>query len=210
MPARLGFLILSLSSGLARAQFGPQSNLDVGVVLIANEKLEDPNFVESVVLILQHDEDEGTVGLIINRRTQVPLSRVFKSKTSAQDPVYLGGPVDIRLIQALLRLPSKPEHATRTVGDVYVTGSKDLIDKSLKSRTEASRFHVYLGYAGWQPGQLESEAKIGAWSVLPASPNLIFDSNPDTLWSRLNSLAHGQIARNLIFKPRDAGSPETY
>src|SRR5436190_23568949 len=76
------------------AQYGSEQQLSVGSILLSSEKLADPNFAESVVLILHYDADDGTVGLIINRRTEIPISRIFsKMKHASQDPVYMGGPV---------------------------------------------------------------------------------------------------------------------
>jgi putative AlgH/UPF0301 family transcriptional regulator len=66
---------------LSNAQYRSERQLSVGDILIANEKLGDPNFAESVVLIVQYDEDEGTVGIIINRRTDIPVSKIFRRRS---------------------------------------------------------------------------------------------------------------------------------
>jgi putative transcriptional regulator len=169
--------------------------LSIGNILVASEKLGDPNFAESVVLIVHYDEDDGTVGVIINRRTEVPLSRIFpKAKHATQDPVYMGGPVAITAIQGLLRLPDKTDQATHVMADIFVTGAKDLIEKSIASRLDPSKFRVYLGYAGWAPGQLEAEIQLGAWSVVNPDPKIVFDADPDSLWSRLIQESHMQTA----------------
>lgn len=178
------------------AQDGPQQKLSVGSILVANEKLGDPNFAESVVLVLQRDEQEGTLGIVINRRSDVPLSKLFPDiKHASSDPIYLGGPVGIRTAQALLRLPSKTDDATPVSGDVYVTASKKLIEKSVASGAQASKFRLFLGYAGWAPGQLEAEIRLGAWSILRGQSKIIFDGEPDSLWQRLNRETHWQMAR---------------
>jgi putative transcriptional regulator len=69
-----------------------------------------------------------------------------------------------------------------------------VIEKSIASRLDSSKFRVYLGYAGWAPGQLETEIRLGAWSVLEDRPQIVFDPNPDSLWSRLTQQSHMQIA----------------
>jgi putative transcriptional regulator len=174
-------------------QYGAEE-IAAGKVLVANEKLGDPNFAESVVLILQHD-DNGTAGLVINRRTHVPLSRVFpKVRGASEDPVYVGGPVEIEVVQALFRSPAKKDHMTQISGEVYVSGNKDTIEESITSRAASSKFHVYLGSAGWAPGQLEAEIRLGAWTVLSGGTRFVFDENPDSLWSRLIRRSHMQIA----------------
>lgn len=168
------------------AQYEPQQSVSVGSILVAKEKLGDPNFAESVVLIVQYDEDEGTLGIVINRPSDVPLSQVFPNiKHATADPVYMGGPVGITAGQALLRLPAETDDASHVLGDVYVTASKKLIEKSVTSRAGPSKFRLFLGYAGWAPGQLEAEIKLGAWSLLKGHSKILFDDDPSSLWDRL-------------------------
>jgi putative transcriptional regulator len=172
-----------------------QQPLSTGNILVANERLGDPNFAESVILLVQYDTTHGTLGLMLNRRTEIPLSRLFpKTKHVTSDPVYLGGPVAITAAQALLRKPQRTEQATPILADLYVTGKKELIEKSITSRLGPSHFRLYLGSAGWAPGQLEREIEQGAWLVLPGRSQIVFDRDPDSLWSRLSQQLHLQIA----------------
>lgn len=185
------------------AQYPSDHQISVGNILVASENLGDPNFAETVILIVQYDADDGVVGLILNRRTQIPLARIFpKVKHASADPAFMGGPVEITAGQALLRLPAETEQATHVMGDIYVTGTKDLIEKSVAARMESSKFRLYLGYAGWAPQQLEAEIRLGAWSVLGLRPKIVFDDNPDSLWSRLTHESHMQIARSLLLARR--------
>jgi putative transcriptional regulator len=192
------FRITGLPSGdelFQKAQFGFNQPVSVGKILIANEKLEDPNFAHSVVLIVQSDPDVGKVGLIINRRTAIPISKIFsKAEHASADPVYMGGPVETTSVEALLRLSENKKETMHVMADVYVTGAKELIDKSIASHVSPSRFHLYLGYAAWAPGQLEAEIQVGAWTVLSHDPKIVFDPDPDSLWLRLTDESQMQIA----------------
>ncbi len=184
------------SAKVQTAQYEPQQSVSVGSILVAKEKLGDPNFAESVVLIVQYDEDEGTLGIVINRPSDVPLSQVFPHiKHATADPVYMGGPVGITAGQALLRLTAETDDATHILGDVYVTASKKLIEKSVASHATPAKFRLFLGYAGWAPGQLEAEIRLGAWSLLKGHSKIIFDDDPSTLWDRLNRETHWQMAK---------------
>jgi putative transcriptional regulator len=183
------------AAGLLGTQYSDEQQISAGHLLVASEKLGDPNFAESVVLVLEHDADKGTLGVIINRRTEVPLSRVFPEvKSASSDPVYVGGPVSITAVQALLRLPNEIEDVSHISGDIYATGSKQVIENSVRTRVSSSKFRLYVGYAGWAPGQLEAEVQVGAWLVLANRSKLIFDNDPDSLWSRLIHESHMQIA----------------
>jgi putative transcriptional regulator len=182
-----------------KVRFAGERQLAAGDVLIASEKLADPNFAQSVILILQFDQHEGTLGVILNRRTKIAISEVFpKARHATKDPVYLGGPVQISAVQALLRLSEKTAKATHVIGDVYVSGAKELIEKSIASQADPSNFRVYLGYAGWAPGQLEAELQIGAWSIIGGGAQIAFDRDPDSLWPRLTRESQMQIASTLV------------
>ena len=178
--------------------YGQKDELAPGKFLIADRELGDPNFAETVILVVNYDHDDGALGLIINRRTEVSLARVLRDVKGAKgrtDPVYLGGPVESAGVLAMLRSPSKPEEAQHIFADVYLVSSKTLLEKSLAEEAEPSRFHVYLGYAGWGPGQLEREMEAGGWHVLPAEVKVVFDADPDSVWSRLIKRTEMRIAR---------------
>lgn len=195
----LGPLCIGAQSALA--QYGSDVDLAAGTILLANEKLQDPNFAESIVLVLEHDDD-GTLGIIINRPSRVSLSQLFPDiKHAANDPVYAGGPVGVSFGQALVRSTEKLENARPVEGDVYATGEKKVIEKFVSSHTIASRFRLYLGYAGWAPDQLEAEIRIGAWTILRRGPAIIFDSEPETLWDRLTRESQMRIAKRTPLAP---------
>jgi putative transcriptional regulator len=176
------------------AQFLDLDHLAAGQFVVATDKLGDPNFSQAVVLLIHYDASEGAVGIIVNRKTELTLAKIFPEKKAAADPVFEGGPVEIQVVQALIRSAAKPTGATALVGDVYETGSKTEIDKAINSHATPSHFRAFLGYAGWGGGQLEDEIKSGAWSIVRATPKTIFDEDPDSLWDRLNRQANSQIA----------------
>ena len=185
-----------LVSAVLIAQHSDTAELSLGKVLVASSKLGDPNFAESVILITSYDPGKGTMGLILTRPTDVPLSKAFPDiKPPNSDPVYMGGPVETTTAQALLRSRTKPEGAERIIEDVFVTGNKDTIDKAVRSGAEPSRFRLYVGYGGWSAGQLEHEIDLGAWHVLKASARIAFDDDPPSLWMRLSKAAEMRVAR---------------
>ena len=193
--ALLAGLTLHRRGSLKAVQNGAP-DLSVGNLLIAKPELADPNFAQSVVLIVNYDTEKGAVGLILNRRTKVLLSKVLPNvKGAKDDPVYEGGPVETESAQALLLTHDKPEGATHILGDVYASGSKDIIEKLVGTGASPSEFRLYAGYAGWGPGQLEREITVGGWSVLRANTRIIFDDDPDSLWQRLQHAAETRIAR---------------
>jgi putative AlgH/UPF0301 family transcriptional regulator len=172
-------------------------DLGIGKVLVAKRDAPDPTFAETVILLVRYTQG-GTVGLMLNRRTEVPVSRALdplKGASGRSDPVFAGGPVELPNVLALLRANSMPEGVEHVTGKVYMVSTGALLEKTLAKRPDPADFRVYLGYCGWSPGQLESETRQGFWRVLSGSADIIFDSEPETLWSRLIERAEQRIAR---------------
>ncbi len=171
--------------------------LGIGKLLVARRDAPDRNFAETVILVVRYTHG-GTVGLMLNRRTEVPVSRALeplKGASGRSDPVFAGGPVELPNVLALLRANAMPEGAEHVTGKVYLVPTGALLEKTLAKRPDPEDFRVYLGYCGWAPGQLENETSQGFWRVLNGGADIVFDSEPETLWSRLIDRAEQRIAR---------------
>src|ERR1700752_3504614 len=113
-------LLLALLQGYpapAEEALGPGP----GRFLVAKRALGDPNFYQTVILMLRYD-DKGALGLVINEPTKIPLSKLFDQIEGARerpDVLYLGGPVQRSVVHGLLLSKSKPENGTHLFGNVY-------------------------------------------------------------------------------------------
>jgi putative transcriptional regulator len=182
----------SPTSEIPRAVFLPvqsrnPSDLGPGKLLVASRELGDPNFAETVILLVHYDT-EGVIGLMLNRRTELPISRVFaelKTAKGISDPVYFGGPVETPTVFALLRSKDKLEGAEHVFGGVYWISTKSALEKTISSHPDPGVFHVYLGYAGWTTDQLRNEIKLGGWFIFQADNQTVFNANPDSLWRQM-------------------------
>ncbi len=173
---------LSLHSASQRV-----TDLAKGQFLVADKNLLDPNFAETVVLLLDYTA-EGAIGVVINRPTAVSLSELFpdiKALQQRADRVYLGGPVARMQMLLLVQSPHQHEGAHRVFGDVYVSGNRTLMKQLAGQAPTGERFRAYVGYAGWAPGQLEQEVSRGDWHILPATAEVIFDTAPEAVWPEL-------------------------
>jgi putative transcriptional regulator len=181
-------------------QFKDPKQLGIGKLLVASRGLGDPNFAGTVILLVHYDE-KGVVGLVLNRRTNVPLSQVLdlKAAKDRSDPIYLGGPVGPSTVLALLQSPATIEKAESIFGGVYLISDKDLFEKAISSRPDPGVFHVYLGYAGWTEDQLRTEVQLGAWFVFPADTATVFTSDPDSLWLQMTQKTELQLAKTRPF-----------
>ena len=141
------------------------NNANVDDMTRPRPDLPDPNFTRTVVLIVELNT-EGTVGLILNRRSDVTLASVFEKMKphEGSSPVfYVGGPVQIEGVIGLLRADTGSKDTHHVFGDVYVTSGREPLENMVAAGADPSRFRAYLGYAGWSPGQLERETAQGSW-----------------------------------------------
>lgn len=193
----LALMAASLAPVAVRAQGPRVEEPATGRILVASRDLLDPNFVHAVVLLV-HMDDDGVVGLILNRRTNIPLSRLFdktKDTKGGSDPLFSGGPVGRTGVLALLRSRSRPEGAEKVLSDVALISDKALLEKTLTAGTAPGDFRAYLGYSGWAPDQLDNEIEAGAWFVFPANASVVFDANPEEMWTKMIQRTERGIAR---------------
>ena len=145
-----------------------------GNLLIAAPSLED-FFHRAVVLMIEHTE-EGAMGVVLNRPSETPVVDAVERLTGLADPgdvVHLGGPVSPESVVALGDFEDPDAAARLVVGDLGLV-DPDAPDPGLRA------LRVYAGYAGWAPGQLETELEAEAWIVDEARPGDPFHG--DDLW----------------------------
>ena len=185
-----------------------------GYFLISETELMDPNFNQTVVLIVNHNE-EGAFGLVLNRPAGASLSDVVDelSDCDAGDAtLFIGGPVEQHYLFTLHS--GLPERATSkyssspTDGIVFepVFGSiEEYLQNEWPGSPEQHRpsFNFYLGYAGWGPGQLEHEIAEDAWLVIPADSQIVFNDDPTEGWNAALTKMGGlyRIIAQTDFKP---------
>jgi putative transcriptional regulator len=201
-------ILILLAGTVAAAQVPPRArDLAAGKFLVAQKGLLDPNFIQTVVLLAKYGED-GAMGLIINRRTKLPLSKVLGDLPEAKDrsdPVFMGGPVAITGVLGLARSREKPGDAQPIFADVYLVSSKEQLQKALAASGGPGVFRAYLGYSGWAPGQLEYEVEAGSWFILRGDAGTAFDPDPETVWSRMMKKTEVRIAAAPRFGLRTTG-----
>ena len=186
--------VLSGALALAGSEFSP-SSVGKGALLVASPSLIDPNFRETVVLIVEHNP-QGTLGLVLNRSTNVLLSEALPGLSALKGTkhrLFAGGPVQPTIVLLLSKL-KEPQPDMRSVFDgVYIGGNPEALERIITQAKPTDRFRAFAGYAGWAPGQLGFEMLQGSWAVLPPETFNIFDKDPATLWS--DSLSQLQAPR---------------
>ena len=167
--------------------------------LIAMPNLADENFARSVTLICEHSE-EGCMGIVINRLTDLHLCDIFNQlgitpdkASHANDVVYLGGPVQSNR-GFVLHEPLGEWESTLSVTDRFgVSTSRDILEAIAENRGP-EKFIVALGYAGWGVGQLEREITENSWLSGPANQDIIFNLPLEQRWKAAAQLVGVDLA----------------
>ena len=178
------------------------------ILLVARKDLPDRFFRDSVVLITP-SASGPPIGVIVNRPTEVPLSKVFPDMEklgSVEEKLYFGGPVMPQQLVAVFRAAAPREGALEVLDGVYMSSDRDLFKELLARPNPVDGLRIFAGYAGWGPGQLESEVARGDWHLAPADARTLFGIKPDRLWGVLERRASAKKTRFSPF-PGEARAP---
>lgn len=172
-----------------------------GRLLVATPALADPNFDRAVVLLLDHDE-EGTLGVVLNRPTSVGVGDVLERWArfaGAPQVVFQGGPVSLDSALGLAVVPGEAREGRggEPLGWRRVHGAIGLIDLEAPPEllaAELGSLRIFAGYAGWGPGQLEKELADGAWYVVESEPGDVSAPDPERMWRAVLRRQRGKLA----------------
>ena len=154
-----------------------------GRLLIAQPYLPDPNFARTVVLLCEHS-DLGTVGFALNRPSQHPLSALLPEWDVPPLQVYEGGPVQTDTLH-LLHRHQRILGGQEICPGIYWGGNPDALQDFVENHPyDESELRLYVGYAGWSPGQLADELEQHSWIVAEPTVDLLFDTPAPNLWRK--------------------------
>jgi putative transcriptional regulator len=166
-----------------------------GHFLVASPHLLDPNFVHAVILLVEHNE-QGALGVVINRPTSKLVKDLWhdvgEAPCDSQRPVFLGGPVSGPLLAI---------HQQQSLGEaeilpgVYFAAKKANLDQLVQD--DQRPFKIFVGHAGWAPGQLESELESGAWFATPAKSEDLFREETD-LWAEVKNHIGDSLLQSVL------------
>lgn len=158
-----------------------------GMFLVARRVLDDFHFGQSVVYLVEHDEN-GTLGLIVNRSSDISLSEAvpdIEDEQAAAHSLYYGGPVGLPMILILMRSEAAIDGMNHVASDVYISSDRRVLDEVFAANKSSNEVRFYIGHSGWGAGQLDSELERGSWHVVAADTAAIFSAETDSLWDRL-------------------------
>jgi len=169
-----------------------------GHLLLASPDLRDPNFVQSVVLMVQHNA-EGALGLILNRPTDTTISeawnQVSDSLCERHEVLHHGGPCE----SPLMVLHNQEVASQIQVSeDIYFSTEKENVEWLVDQQDNTIKF--FVGCAGWGPGQLESELETGSWLTTPATLEHVFQHD-EHQWEKVTEQIICRVTK-LVINPK--------
>ena len=154
-------------------------------LLLSMPQLIEPNFARSVVLLCEHAA-EGAFGLIVNRPSDIAAAAAVRLEPTIADanhlPLLIGGPVEPERGWILTTTVPDGAEARELGAGLYLSASPVLLRQVLSVRPLPRRTHVLAGYAGWGPGQLDTELEQSAWLIMPVELDLIFEIPAAAAW----------------------------
>jgi putative transcriptional regulator len=163
--------------------------VEPGTLLAAFPDMLDPNFMHSVVLMCQHNE-QGAYGLVTNRPTTFLVKNLLGNHPvlrASRFPVFLGGPVDPTTLQFVHVVPEEIPGGVSLDGRLWLGGDLERMAEFVTTRPRLARrkLRLFLGYAGWGEGQLEGELESGSWLPAPPSQAAIFGEAGEGTWRKV-------------------------
>lgn len=189
LAAVVALAVLRTAAAAVPAERTPERGGLTGQLLVATPAMPDPRFARTVILLVRHDR-LGAFGIIVNRPIgESPFATILEQLglepqgASGNIRVHYGGPVEPRRGFVLHTRDWSGRDTVDIDGRVGMTASPDVF-RAIASGQGPRRTLFALGYAGWAPGQLESEIARGSWVTAAADEALLFDEDYATKWQR--------------------------
>jgi putative transcriptional regulator len=152
-----------------------------GRVLVAEPFLQDTYFKRSLVLLTEYTPD-GSIGFVLNKTLEVAINEVIEDFPAFNATVSIGGPVSTNTIHYLHTLGEIIPNSEHVFGNIYWGGDFDVIkDMIIAKEIHPSQIRFFLGYSGWQAGQLDNELKSNSWLVTEVKPMQIM-THSNNIW----------------------------
>lgn len=179
--------------------------LEPGIVLLSEPFLEDDNFERSVILISEVNE-EGCIGFVLNKPVQEMTIESLLDNVGLEDSaIFLGGPVEQDLLHFIYRSKTPFSNSLEIAGDLYLGGDLEkLKELILLGQVDKASVRFFVGYSGWEIGQLEEELAEGSWVVTQIESGEILSMTPENLWRDILKCMGGkyQMMSNYPVDPR--------
>ncbi len=170
-----------------------------GILLIADPFLKDPNFLRTVVLLCEHQE-QGSFGFVLNKQVEQTLDELVSDMEGFSLPVYYGGPVQMNTIHFLHQYPDLIPESMKVSDDIYWGGDFETVTALIKSSSiDLTKIKFFIGYSGWGNGQLNKEIEEKSWLTVQSNSGLIFKTAFNEIWKSSLKTLGGEYERMINY-----------
>ena len=167
---------------------------EVGRILISEPFLLDSYFKRAVILLGEHSE-EGTIGFILNKPTDLQLNDALEDFPPFEVPLYFGGPVQTDTIHFLHTLGDRLVGSKEILPGIYWGGDLEMLKMLIDThQVGKDDIRFFAGYSGWEPHQLNDELKGHTWLVTSGQRDFAFSDHPEELWGEVLRTMGSQYA----------------
>lgn len=174
--------VLLLMHGFSAAQ----DSVRAPAILVATPELHGELYAASVLLVAPIGNRQH-IGFILNRPTPLKLSEMFpehEASRKVMQPIYLGGPVNLEVLFALVQRPGRPDSGgIKLANDLYLEIERAQVDRVIEAEHRRARF--FAGVVVWQPGELDAEIRHDYWLVGNADASLVLRQSTAGMWEEL-------------------------
>lgn len=166
-----------------------------GDLLIADPFLGDANFDRTVIYIVEHNL-QGTLGFVLNNMMPITLMDVVNVgiSDSLDIPLFDGGPVAKDTMQVLHPFGHLVDNSVRVKDNIYWGGDFEQMKMLIHNKNATWKdFKFFVGYAGWDAGQLAYELQQKSWIISSANEDLVFDHDTKGLWSKVMNMLEPKL-----------------
>jgi len=166
----------------------------IGKILVSEPFLLDSYFKRAVILLGEHSE-EGTVGFILNKPTDLNLNDALEDFPPFDVPLYFGGPVQTDTIHFLTTFGNRLEGSKEILPGIYWGGNLEALKVLIETKqVKPADIRFFAGYSGWMPKQLRDELKGHTWLISEGKRDIAFSDHPEDLWGKVLRLMGSQYA----------------
>lgn len=170
-----------------------------GILLISDPFLKDPNFMRTVVLLCEHQESEGSFGLVLNKPMNLNLEDIVDQADGLTIPVFNGGPVQKDSLHFIHRQPELLGGSPIT-SDIFWGGDFQKVLDFLHAQVlQADDIRFFVGYSGWEKDQLAGELTEKSWITRPANTQLVFPKNSQQVWKQALADMGGEYSQMINY-----------
>ena len=162
-----------------------KQKLAKGKLLISEPFMKDPNFQRTILVLCHHDKN-GSFGLVLNRKLTYKVGDAIEELNFFDVPLHYGGPVQLNTLHFLHKRGDIVENSVKLAEGLYWDGKLEQIIQYIKNGEITEKdIQFYVGYSGWESGQLAGEYEEKSWLVTDIFPEYVFEQLTDKMWQQV-------------------------